>query len=209
MGIPFNPPCVQLCMCYKIWLVPSLFLLVFLLQIWRGEIGTRRRIPTGRDWVRVSYKILFWPAIFQRFFPSSALSPVLRASHIAQEPTGSFPRPSFLAPGIDRSIKSSQSYFLSLCGRTTQKSSLRAGCFLLFSPPPSPSPSFFSLSSFPFARASNMAASSIAARSLLVLPHKKQPLRRLLIDESRQMPVLCWGPQAYPLLIVTCKPLLI
>ena len=44
------------------------------------------------------YKILFWPAIFQRFFPSSALGPVLRASHIAQEPTGSFPRPSSLAP---------------------------------------------------------------------------------------------------------------
>ena len=43
-------------------------------------------------------KILFWPAIFQRFLPSSALDPVLCASHIAQELTGSFPRPSFLPP---------------------------------------------------------------------------------------------------------------
>ena len=45
------------------WLVPSLFLLVFLLQIWRGEIGTFQsplfkfaiKIPTGRDWERVSF----------------------------------------------------------------------------------------------------------------------------------------------------------
>ena len=31
------------------------------------------------------------PPLFQQFFPSSALGPILRASHIAQEPTGSFP----------------------------------------------------------------------------------------------------------------------
>ena len=40
-------------------------------------------------------------------------------------------------------------------------------------------PSFYSLRSFPFARASNSAVSSIAARSLLTLFPKKQPLRRL------------------------------
>ena len=33
----------------------------------------------------ICYKILFWPAIFQRYLPSSALNPVLCASHIAQK----------------------------------------------------------------------------------------------------------------------------
>ena len=59
-----------------------------------------------------------------------------------------------------------------------KKPGFRAGCFLLIFPPPPPpppqlpSPSFFSLPSFPFARASNMAASLIVAPSLFALPPK-------------------------------------
>ena len=69
------------------------------------QTATKNVLPFIRNnELCMCYKILFWPAIFQRFFPSSALGPVLRASHIAQEPTGSFPRPSFLAPWEDRCL---------------------------------------------------------------------------------------------------------
>ena len=37
---------------------------------------------------------------FSTVLPLQALGPVLRASHIAQEPTGAFPCPSFLAPWL-------------------------------------------------------------------------------------------------------------
>ena len=67
------------------------------------QTATKNVLPFIRNSeLCMCYKILFWPAIFQRFFPSSALGPVLRASHIAQEPTGWFPRPSFLAPWKNR-----------------------------------------------------------------------------------------------------------
>ena len=49
---------------------------------------------------------------------------------------------------------------------------------------PLPLAFIFSLPSFPFARASNMAAFSIAVRSLLALSPKKQPLHRLKIDQN-------------------------
>ena len=63
------------------------------------QTATKNVLPFIRNSeLCICYKILFWPAIFQRFLPSSALDPVLRASHIAQEPTVSFPRPSFLPP---------------------------------------------------------------------------------------------------------------
>ena len=65
-------------------------------------ITKRQRKMSYRSSVTVNFvcatKFCFDPPFFQRFFPSSALGPVLRASHIKQEPTGSFPRPSFLAP---------------------------------------------------------------------------------------------------------------
>ena len=65
------------------------------------QMATKNVLPFIRNSeLCMCYKILFWPAIFQRFFPSSALGPVLRASHIAQEPTGSFPHPSFLPPWV-------------------------------------------------------------------------------------------------------------
>ena len=65
------------------------------------QTATKNALPFIRNSeLCMCYKILFWPAIFQRFLPSSALGPILRASHIAQEPTGSFPRPSFLAPWV-------------------------------------------------------------------------------------------------------------
>ena len=67
------------------------------------QTATKNVLPFIRNSeLCMCYKILFWSAIFQRFFPSSALGPVLRASHIAQEPTGSFPRPSFLPPWVNR-----------------------------------------------------------------------------------------------------------
>ena len=58
------------------------------------QTATKNVLPFIRNSkLCMCYKILFWPAVFQRFFPSSALGPVFRASHIAQEPTGSFPTP--------------------------------------------------------------------------------------------------------------------
>ena len=65
------------------------------------QIVYRWPLPNGNEKFmsyRSSVTVNFVSAIFQRFFPLSALGPVLRALHIVQEPTGLFPRPSFLAP---------------------------------------------------------------------------------------------------------------
>ena len=49
------------------------------------QMATKNVLPFIRNSeLCMCYKILFWPAIFQRFFPSSALGPVLRPSHRAR-----------------------------------------------------------------------------------------------------------------------------